>query len=195
MKSAGSMDDEAAWRLALTRVSEGDADALARLYDDTAPFVHGLVIRLVRDDFTAQEVTLDVYHQVWRQAGRYDATRGRVSTWLLTIARSRALDRLRSTSRLAGAEPLDALLGMAVDAPDPAEQSLRADEARRVRAALALLSEPQRQAVALAFFDGLTHVEIAGHLGEPLGTIKTRIRTALLKLRGALAPPLDHDVD
>jgi RNA polymerase sigma-70 factor (ECF subfamily) len=193
MKSAGSMEDDAAWRETIARVARGDQEALGRLYDATAPLVFGLVSRLMRDDFTAQEVTLDVYQQVWRQAGRYDASRGRVATWLLTIARSRALDRLRAAARGARHEPMESLDDRPLDEPDPADRSVAADEARHIRTAMDSLPAAQRQALALAFFDGLTHVEIAERLGEPLGTVKTRIRTALLRLRTTLAPLVDDD--
>jgi len=191
MKSAGCTEDDAAWRAELARIADGDADALARLYDGTAPSVYGFVSRMMRDDFAAQEVTLDVYHQVWRQAARYDASRGRVATWLLTMARSRALDRLRRTARDARTESLDLLDQRPGEEPDPAEQSVQASEARRVRGAVDNLSADQRVAVILAFFDGLTHVEIAERLGQPLGTIKTRIRTALTRLRTLLATVTD----
>jgi RNA polymerase sigma-70 factor (ECF subfamily) len=129
-----------------------------------------------------------VFAQAWRQASRYDATRGQVAAWLLTLARSRAIDRLRA--RRARPEPLadshaaDVMVDQAVAAD---ALLVSAEQAARVRAALAALPLLQRMAIELAYYEGLTHTEIAERLEQPLGTVKTRIRTAMTKLRESLA--------
>ena len=160
----------------------GDEKALGRLYDATGPLVHGLVLRITRDPGAAEEVTGDVYLQAWRQAGRYDRSRGAPTTWLLTMARSRAIDRVRqgaTTKRLA--EPLgDEIL--VDDRQNPFQESAAREQRERVGAALDAIPPKQRQVIELAFYAGLSHVEIADQLEEPLGTVKTRIRQGMIKL-------------
>lgn len=180
--------DESGWQEWIASVAAGDQAALARFYDATADLVHGLVLRIVRDPGAAEEVTLDVYQQVWRRAASYDAERGRPSTWLLTIARSRAIDRLRATARERGREALQDHPGLVDPAEDPGLGAEGEERRRHVLAALATLPPDQRRAIELAFFEGLTHVEVAERLGEPLGTVKTRIRTGMIRLRDALRP-------
>lgn len=161
------------------RLVAGDPAALADLYDLAAGLVFGLVLRILRDRAEAEDVVQEVFVQVWRQAERFDPARGSLNAWLCTIARTRALDRLRR--RAARREEPEGSQPPAVEAPRP-------EDALAVRAALESLPAPQREALALAYFEGLTHTEIAARLGEPLGTVKTRIRAALLRLRGALGP-------
>lgn len=180
--------DETIWQESIAAVARGDQAALSRLYDDTSGLVYGLVLRILRDDGAAEEVTLDVYQQVWRRAATYDAERGRPSTWLLTIARSRAIDRLRATARERGRETLEVHPDLVDPAADPGAATEGEERRRQVLDALATLPPEQRQAIDLAFFSGLTHVEVAERLGEPLGTIKTRIRTGMIRLRDALRP-------
>jgi RNA polymerase sigma-70 factor (ECF subfamily) len=163
--------------------------ALAELFDATSPRVYGLARRILRDPAAAEEATLDVYAQVWRDAGRYDSGKGSVAAWLLTLARSRAIDLLRSRERRAETEaPLEPAEAMIDDAAGPEEASLESERARQVRRALAALPADQRRALEAAYFRGLSHTEVAAALGQPLGTIKTRIRTGLLALRRALGP-------
>lgn len=171
----------------LRGVAAGDEAAFAALYDRTSALVFGLVRRIVGDESAAEDVLLDVYMQVWRQASSYNEVRGRPTAWLLTIARSRALDHLRSTQgrERRRAEPLDTAynLGIAGGIEEAAEQSeIRA----KVRAALDELPVEQREVVELAYFGGLSQSEIAAYLNQPLGTVKTRARLALMKLREAL---------
>jgi RNA polymerase sigma-70 factor (ECF subfamily) len=171
------------------RVAGGEQAALARLYDELHRAVHALALRIVGEADLAEEVLLDVFLQVWRSAASFASERGAVSTWVMTIARSRALDRRRARAARSQRERGwnealdDSLAGTGVD-PSAAREA--AERAHSVRAAIAALPEPQRRAIELAFYPGLSHTEIAERLGEPLGTIKTRIRLGMSKLRDTL---------
>jgi RNA polymerase sigma-70 factor (ECF subfamily) len=173
------------------RMSAGDTQALARFYERWSRPIHALVTRLLRDPDDADDVVEDTFYQAWRQASRYQSSRGAVSTWIVTIARSRALDRLRSRRRLRE-EPLTpvALLDEVSDAvfPDPATGAEEAERRERVAAALKELPPEQREVLELAYFGGLSQTEIAERTGQPLGTVKTRTRLAGQKLRERLAP-------
>lgn len=175
------------WAVQVALAAQGDADALARLYDGTVALVYGLALRILRDPGGAEEITEDVYIQVWRQAARYDPSRGRVTRWLLSMTRSRAIDRLRAgAAQRACRAGLDEASHVQEAVPSP---ELAASERQRgdlVRAALARLHPDQRHAVELAYFRGMSHSEIATHVGAPLGTVKTRIRLGMEKLRGSL---------
>jgi RNA polymerase sigma-70 factor (ECF subfamily) len=161
----------------LRRLTGGDGTALGEFYDLYAGLVNGLALRILRNPAEAEDVVQEVFVQVWRQAERYDRSRGSAEAWLCTIARTRALDRLRR--RVARREePGEAL-------PTPATPP-RTEEALAVRKALDSLSADQRRALELAYYEGLTQTEIAERLGEPLGTIKTRIRSAMIRLRDVL---------
>ena len=171
------------------RMAQGDDAALAALYDATSATVHGLALRIVRDPGAAEEVTIDVYSQAFRQAGSYDAQRGNPWAWLLTMARSRAIDRLRAErSRVQRQQPLETVGDLPGLDPDPEAASHLAERGRLVRAALAGLPPDQRQAIEIAYFTGLSHSEIAARLGQPVGTVKTRIRAAMMRLRESLTP-------
>ena len=176
----------------------GDERALATLYDRHAAALLGFVLRIVREHADAEAVLMATFLQAWRSAASFDDSRGSVLAWLATMARSRALDVARGTKRrelreqptvdeadpigeLADAAPVDPLAGV--------EQQERR---RAIDAALATLPAPQRRVIELAFFEGLTHVEIAERLTEPLGSVKTRIRQGMLTLRDLLAP-LAHE--
>jgi RNA polymerase sigma-70 factor (ECF subfamily) len=180
------------WAELLERLAQTDKSALAELYDLSSSAVFGLVLRIVGDRSDAEEVTLDVYMQVWKQAERYDSSRGRVLSWLLTIARSRAIDRLRSkAAKDRGREqPLDAAgVAEVADASlDPEQSSFEATRKTTVLTALDSLQTDQRQAIELAYFAGMSHSEIADRTGQPLGTVKTRIRVGMLRLRKTLQP-------
>jgi RNA polymerase sigma-70 factor, ECF subfamily len=176
------------WDVLVRGMARGDSVALASLYDATAAPVHALVTRIVKDDAMAEEVTGDVYLQAWQQAARYDAARGSALAWLLAIARTRAIDRIRvGVAARAAHEPVERAAQMPCARPGP-EDACAVDERRRhVHAALACLPPEQRQALELSYFDGLSHGEIAARLEQPLGTVKTRIRLAMSKLRDVLA--------
>jgi RNA polymerase sigma-70 factor (ECF subfamily) len=170
------------------RLAGGDMDAAAELYDRYGGQVLGLARRILRNDGDAEEVVQDVFAQAWRTAKSFDVSRASVGGWLLMMTRTRAIDRLRarqSRPDLTGAPVADVLpSGEAL----PVEQILSAEQASLIRGALGELPGPQREALELAYYEGLTHAEIAARLTEPLGTVKTRIRTALLTLRRRLRP-------
>lgn len=172
----------------------GDERALAAVYDRYAPSLLGLIQRIVRERADAEAVLMATFLQAWRSAASFDAARGSLLSWLATIARSRAVDSARSGARRERREQLvteqDAPIAEA-EAPgndDPLEGITQQERRTAIEAALTSLSAPQRMVIELAFFEGLTHVEIAERLAEPLGTIKTRIRQGMIKLRDLLAP-------
>ena len=180
--------DAAALAALMARVVDRDERALAQLYDETSSRVYGLALRICRRAAMAEEVVEDAYWQAWRQAPRFDPGRGEVMTWLLAIARSRAIDALRRDERFRHEELSDDDAETTAE-PEPAAPDLldamRGE--RRVHEALAGLDARSRQLVALAFFRGLTHEEIATQANLPLGTVKSLIRRALLQLRQLLA--------
>lgn len=169
-------------------MARGDGEAVAELYDRHARPIYSLALRILGDVTEAEDVVQEVFSQAWRQASRYSASRGAVAAWLLTLARSRAIDRLRARrARPAGVTDHRAA-GQVVDAGPPVDsQVLSSEQVARVRAALEELPVLQRAAIELAYYEGLTHAEIAARLEEPLGTVKTRIRLAMMKLRDVLA--------
>ena len=173
------------------RVATGDQSALATLYDTTNRLVYGLVLRVLGDVSSAEEVLLDVYTQVWRQAASYDANRGAPLAWLTTIARSRAIDRLRSGWQdQRRKESLDVLGDTPAGSASPEEMTVASERQKFVREALNSLTPEQREVIELAYYSGLSHSEIAAKLNQPLGTVKTRTRLGMMKLREALAPML-----
>ena len=175
----------------VSRIARGDQDALAALYDSTNRLLFGLILRVLNEQGAAEEVLMDVYTQVWKQAPTYDAGRGSPLAWLTTIARSRAIDRLRSGWQTQQrSEPLDVVTDKETSAFSPEEDSVYAERQRLVRKALAALSPEQREVIELAYYGGLSHSEIAEKLKQPLGTVKTRTRLGLMKLRDALTPLL-----
>jgi RNA polymerase sigma-70 factor (ECF subfamily) len=178
-------------REALAGIAGRRQEALAQFYDATMSRVYGLALRITSRSDAAEEVTADVYMQVWNQAERFDQMRGSVLAWLLTICRSRAIDHLRRADEAeCWAEPPEPEWSAG---QDPQDLLMAVESGREVNAALAALAPLQRQLVSLAFFRGLTHEEIAEHAGLPLGTVKTHIRKALTSLRETLAPRLQHD--
>jgi RNA polymerase sigma-70 factor (ECF subfamily) len=170
----------------IERMRGGDEGALAILYDRWSDRVHSLAAHLLRDKRDAEDIVEETFWQAWRGAARFDAERGAVETWLLTMCRSRALDRLRARRR----RPEDVSIDDAPPAEDPHGDPMAAmvttETGRLVRAALAELPSEQRQALELAYFKGLSQSEIAEQTGQPLGTIKTRVRLAMVKLREKL---------
>ena len=191
----GSLDSrlrDQDWAALIKRAADGDQAALTSLYDATSRLVFGLVLRVLNDRSAAEEVLLDVYTQVWRQAGSYDDRRGSPLAWLMTIARSRALDRLRSGwQEQQRKQPLEAAGDARSASVSPEEATVASEEQQLVRAALDALTPEQREVIELAYYSGLSHSEIAARLGQPLGTVKTRIRLGLIKLREQLKPVLE----
>jgi RNA polymerase sigma-70 factor (ECF subfamily) len=179
-------DRDALWNSYVRRAAAGDRQAFATLYDETSNMVYSVALRILGNEADAEEVTLDVYAQVWRTAAKFTNERGSVNAWLIMLARSRAIDRFRSRSRSRAEEPVDALMELAGGGPDPEQVSLLAENTDRIRAALQSISPEQREAIELAFFSGYTQSELAEHLGEPLGTVKTRIRLGMMKLKDQL---------
>ncbi|MDB4882164.1 MAG: polymerase sigma factor, sigma-70 family [Gemmatimonadetes bacterium] len=173
----------------LRRMAAGDEQALGLLYDRWNAVVHGVVTRMLRQPDDVEDVVEEAFWQAWRQASRFDPTRGAVHSWLLTIARSRALDRARSLRRRRE-EPLEGDDGQAVAQQtaegDPGLDAEASERRTIVVSALADLPSEQREALELGYFGGLSQSEIAERTGQPLGTVKTRMRLALQKLRGQL---------
>ena len=170
----------------LGRVGRGDRAAFGDLYDETAARVFGLVRRVMVDPAQAEEVTQDVYLEIWQNAARFDAARGNALAWMFTIAHRRAVDRIRSAQ---AAHDRDLRIGsrdLDVPVDTVAEAAETSIEHERVTGALRELSELQRECVALAYYGGLTQSEIAERLGVPLGTVKTRLRDGMIRLRNAL---------
>lgn len=184
MSSAGAGSETSTL---IARIAAGDREAFSRLYDLLAPTAFGLIRRVLRDPEAAADVLQEVFWQVWREAPQYDPKRGSPEAWLIMRAKTRAIDRLRSMRRRdrTFVAPVDESVaqGGAGSVPNPA---VVAEDRGLVQTALAQLPEPQRRVIELAFFEGLTQSEIATRLGEPLGTVKTRARLGLERLRGAL---------
>ena len=165
------------------RLASGDRDAVAELYDRHAARVMGLAFRIVRNSSDAEDVVQEVFSQAWRTAPNYRPARGTVAGWLLMMARTRAIDRLRSRRTRRDAADGSDLDGLPADAAPVSEQLIASQQAARVREAMMVLPVEQRTALELAYFEGLTQTEIAERTQTPLGTVKTRIRTALTSLR------------
>lgn len=175
-------------------MARGAQGAISALYDRYGAGLFGLALRITRERSDAEDVVIDAFAQAWRDAGTFRTDRGSVAAWLATITRSRALDLVRGRGRRERAH--DAALAQAATEPaavgrapvSPTDAVLADERSRLVAAALEQLPEPQRQAIELAYFEGLSHSEIATHLAAPLGTVKTRVRLGLAKLRDLLAP-------
>ena len=166
----------------IQRMADGDRAAFAPFYDRFSSLVYPLILRIVREPADASDVLQEVFWEAWQMAGSYDAGRGTPEAWIITRARSRAIDRVRSLRRRS--EMFVAPLDEAIAAADPgADAAERAEERGTVGHALAKLSPAQREAIELAYYGGLTQSEIAERLKQPLGTIKTRIRLGLERLR------------
>ena len=166
-------------------MGRSDEAALAALYDRYRLILFGLLVRILNSREEAEDVLQEVFLQVWRRAADFDEERGRPFTWLVTLARSRAIDRLRvlaSRQRLADSAAQE----VAGEASDAVADTLHAEQREIVARALATLPEEQRRTLKLAYFEGLTQSEIATQLGTPLGTVKTRMRTGMMKLRELL---------
>ena len=176
------------------RMANGDESAVAALYDRYGAVLYAVAYRIVGQKADAEEVVMEAFAQVWRDAGRFEAARGSVAAWLSMISRSRALDHIRGRDRRerlnssAAREDQSQAPAMGSWGTDPARQVEQAERQKRVAAALESLSPVQRQAIEMAYYDGLSQSEIAERLNEPLGTVKTRVRLGMMKLREALRP-------
>lgn len=174
----------------LHAVARGDEDALARLYDQYRVILFSVLLRILKSREEAEDVLQEVFLQVWRRARDFDQARGKPFTWLVTLARSRAIDRIRqlgARQRLADSAaqiPSDAV-------SDAVAETLHSEQREIVQRALATLPEEQRHTLNLAYFDGLTQSEIAEQLGTPLGTVKTRMRSGMIKLRELLGDQMN----
>jgi RNA polymerase sigma-70 factor (ECF subfamily) len=164
----------------LLAVRSGDEGAMAELYDRYSSVVYSVALRVLTDTAAAEDVLQEVFMQLWRNPGRFDASRGALAPWLSVIARNRAIDLLRK--RHPESDIDDVVLSVR---PDLAEEADRARTVDKVRGVLGGMPAPQRTALEMAYFEGLTHTEIAAKTGDPLGTVKTRIRAGLIALRKA----------
>ena len=173
------------WEALVQSIAGGDQLALHALYERAHRPVFTLIMRITANRETAEELTLDVFHDVWRRASRYDAANGTVLGWIMNQARSRAIDRLRFESRKKRRSSND-MQPVAEVAVDPLDLLQLREQGESLRAALADLTPDERQAIETTFFAGLTHTEAAARLNQPLGTIKTRIRSGLHKLGESL---------
>jgi RNA polymerase sigma-70 factor, ECF subfamily len=178
---------EAAWGDYIRRCASRDESALGVLYDESSQLAYTIAMRILQDEADAAEVVLDVYKQVWDRAARFDEQRGSAAAWIVILARSRAMDRRRfRTARMRTAATVEELPDVISTEASPESLAIASQSSRSVMRALAAVPTQQRQALELAFFAGLSHSEIAEQLGEPLGTVKTRIRLAVARLRELL---------
>jgi RNA polymerase sigma-70 factor (ECF subfamily) len=173
------------WTTLVQSIAAGDQLALHALYEMAHRLVFTLIMRITANRETAEELTIDVFHDVWRRAPRYDPANGTVLGWIMNQARSRAIDRLRFESRKKRSHGED-VQPQAEVAADPHDVLELREQGESLRASLAMLTPDERQAIEATFFAGLTHAEAAARLNQPLGTIKTRIRSGLHKLRQTL---------
>ena len=166
----------------VTAIRSGDQGAMGTLYDRYSSIVYAVALRVLQETGAAEDVLQEIFMQLWRNPGAFDASRGNMAAWLAVVARHRAIDALRRR------RPENDLEDVVVSVePDLASEADRSRAMDKVRGALQAMPPPQRSALEMAYFEGLTHAEIADKTGEPLGTIKTRIRAGLLSLRKVLA--------
>ena len=173
----------------IVRLRAQDQSALNLLYERYSGVVYALALRIIGQSADAEDIVVDSFWQVWQQAANYDVSRGQLRSWIVTIARSRALDRLRVIRRTPTVDSEEADTARRVLASDdnPEQETWQAEQSAIVSAALAALPKEQREALELAYYQGLSQSEVAARLGEPLGTIKTRIRLGMMKLREQLS--------
>jgi RNA polymerase sigma-70 factor, ECF subfamily len=183
--SASPPDDDDGLASYLARAGRGDQQAFADLYDHLAPLVHGIVLKVVRDPSQSEEVTQEVFVEMWRLAARYEPSKGTVRTWAATVAHRRAVDRVRSEQATRNRQDRDANKRV-VEVDTVAESVEVSLDQARVRRALSKLTPTQRQAVELAYFGGHTYREVAGLLNVAEGTLKSRIRDGMIRLRDEL---------
>jgi len=177
-KSPGTRTDAGDDLRLVARLRAGDQQALSVLYDRYSSVVYGVALRILQDTGAAEDLLQDIFLQLWRKPDAFDSSRGSLGAWLAVIARNRSIDRLRQRRPESDIE--DCVIASSTDLRDETERSLVIE---KVRVVMNEMSPDQRTAMELAFFEGLTHTEIAEKTGEPLGTIKTRIRSGLQMLR------------
>jgi RNA polymerase sigma factor (sigma-70 family) len=185
----------------LARAGMGDRAAFAALYEKSSSHLFAVVLRICRDRATAEDILQEVYVNVWRAASGFDAAQSQPLTWLTSIARNRAIDSLRraqtqpqlQTTSPSDDEDSDVYDDTADDQPGPLELLGRASDARALSHCMQDLTAQQRQSVALAFYDGLSHAEVAEKMGQPLGTVKSWVRRALLSLKSCLESASQRD--
>ena len=170
----------------IARVAQGDRAALGHVYRLTSAKLFGVCLRILNDRAEAEDVLQETYLTVWRRADGFDPARASPITWLVTIARNRAIDRLRAGGAKRGADPIEAAAEVRDSAPSALDAVEQADDRRRLENCLGELDAPQAGAIRGAFLEGLTYEELAARMGVPLGTMKSWIRRSLLKLRGCL---------
>ncbi|WP_286346861.1 sigma-70 family RNA polymerase sigma factor [Frondihabitans sucicola] len=170
----------------LERVAEGDREAFAQLYDQTAPRVLGLIKRLLKDHSQSEEVTQEVFLEIWQTATRFDHNKGGAASWMLTMAHRRAVDRVRASQSSRDRDTKVGIRDFETDYDSVTEQVEIRIEHERVERALGRLTELQRQAVTLAYYGGYTHSEVSTMLHVPIGTVKTRLRDGMIRLRDEL---------
>jgi RNA polymerase sigma-70 factor (ECF subfamily) len=176
----------------LSAITRGDEVALAALYDRYNSILFGLLLRILHDGAEAEDVLQEVLLRVWQRAADFDETRGRAFTWLVTIARSRAIDRLRSLGSRERVTEQAARESTVSGVSDASLDALAAEQREIISRALAEIPEEQRRTLLMAYFEGLSQSEIAARTGEPLGTVKTRTRAGLARLRTTLRAQFKH---
>ena len=188
----------------LARTGLGDRAAFATLYEQTSAHLLGVVMRIQRDRALAEDILQEVFVNVWRAAQSFDAAQSQPLTWLTSVARNRTIDSLRrahaqpqlkTTVSTHDDEETDVYDTVATDAPGPLELLSRASEARALAMCMDVLNPQQRQSIALAFFDGLSHAEVAASMREPLGTVKSWLRRALMALKNCLEAAVQRDTE
>ncbi len=168
----------------IERLRGRDPQAMADLYDRFGRVVFSVIVRIVRNSSVAEELTQEAFLRAWNRGGEFDATRGRIGPWLLTIARNRAIDYLRSTAGQQQANTFELVSSERIPSfVNTEDRMLDQEQARRIRAGFSKLNENQRKVLELAYFEGMSQSEMAEKLGQPLGTVKTWVRTALATLR------------
>ncbi len=170
----------------LARVGRGDRQAFSALYDEMAPRVLGLVTRLLRDPAQSEEVTQEIFLEIWQTSSRFDPNKGGASTWILTMTHRRAVDRVRASQASRDRDVKVGIRDLDADYDHVAESVEVRIESERVEKAMARLTDMQRQAITLSYYGGYTNSEVATMLSVPIGTIKTRIRDGMIRLRDEL---------
>ncbi|MET4781245.1 sigma-70 family RNA polymerase sigma factor [Glaciihabitans sp. UYNi722] len=185
-KDSESVDQPASKEELLGRIAEGDQVAFGLLYDEISPRVLGLIRRLLVDHAQSEEVTQEVFLEIWQSATRYEPSKGGASTWILTMAHRRAVDRIRSSQSSRDRDVKIGIRDYVSDYDNVSETVEITIEHERVKEAMSQLTELQRQAVTLAYYGGYSHSEVATLLSVPIGTVKTRLRDGMIRLRDEL---------